>query len=161
MKKSRRLLAAAAATVGLVAFAGQAQAAPPQAGSFEMPLPGTTISVPEPPAAGPDNGYCEFPVLVHITTNAQTTPPSSETHFAGFGSATVTRLDTNKTLKFNTSGPGTIIVAEDGSFTIDAGGPNLLWTTVHNSLPGVPQLNYTKGHVQVEVGADQSPTSSS
>jgi hypothetical protein len=67
----------------------------------------------------------------------------------------VTLLDTGKTLKFNISGPGTVIVADDGSFTIDAGGPNLLWTTVHNSLPGVPQLNYTTGHVQVEVGADQ------
>jgi hypothetical protein len=120
-----------------------------------MPLPGTTISVPDLPAAGPENGYCQFPVLVKATTNSQPAPPSSATHFAGGASATVTRLDTGKTIKFNISGPGTVIFADDGSFTIDAGGPNLLWTTVKNSLPGVPKLNYTTGHVHVEVGADQ------
>ena len=32
-----------------------------------------------------------------------------------------------------------------------AGGPNLLYTTVANSYPGVPQLSYTTGRVQFTV----------
>jgi hypothetical protein len=165
MKKTRTLLAAAAAIAGLFAFAGPAQAAPPQAQPFTMPLPGTITSVPELPAAGLADGYCSFPVLVEAVTNQHakdTTGPTgpTATHFAGFGSATVTRLDTGKTLKFNISGPGTLTNNGIPPFTLDLAGPNLLWTTVENSQPaGVPQLAYTTGHVQVSVDENGQTTS--
>ena len=63
---------------------------------------------------------------------------------------------TGKTLNFRISGPGTFTDLDGvagGAFTLDLGGANLLWTTVDNSYPGVPQLAYTTGHVQVGVEA--------
>jgi hypothetical protein len=81
-------------------------------------------------------------------------PGSTATHFTGFASATVTNLATNKTLKFNVSGPGTFTDLDSlpgGAFTLDVMGHNLLWTTVANSFPGVPQLAYSTGHVQASV----------
>ena len=59
MKKTRTLLAAAAAVAGrTVAFAGPAQAVPPQAVAFEVDLPGTSD-----PDVG-DVSYCSFPVHI-------------------------------------------------------------------------------------------------
>ena len=63
---------------------------------------------------------------------------------------------TGKTLNFRISGPGTFTDLDGvagGAFMLDLGGANLLWTTVDNSYPGVPQLAYTTGHVQVGVEA--------
>jgi hypothetical protein len=184
MKKSRTLLAGVAAIAGLVAFAAPAQAAPPQATpqdpvylagqkeDYKGPLP----IVPSPPkpnvdlkAAG-DDGYCDFPVKIvqaAIKLPVQTPGPvegSTVYTFTGFGSATVTNMNTNKTLTFNISGPGSVTVFNDNSFKIDAHGPNLLYTTVANSYqpkPGeseVPQLAYTTGHVKVSVAGDGTTT---
>jgi hypothetical protein len=165
MKKTRMLLAAAAALAGLVVFAGPAQAVPPQAQPGEpIVLPGTTISVPGVPAAG-DDGYCSFPVRIvqaAIKAPVETPGPDGSTVFTfrGFGTATVTNLATGKTLKFNISGPGSVTSFPDNSFTIDASGPNLLYTTVENSQPaGVLQLAYTTGHVQVSVDENGQTTS--
>jgi hypothetical protein len=36
-----------------------------------------------------------------------------------------------------------------------AEGSNLLWTTVANSYPGVPQLAYSTGHVEFTVLVDK------
>jgi hypothetical protein len=77
--------------------------------------------------------------------------------FRGFGSATVTNMNTNKTLTFNISGPGSVTISPNvppdpgNAFAIDAHGPNLLYTTAANSFPDVPQLAYTTGHVKVHV----------
>jgi hypothetical protein len=71
----------------------------------------------------------------------------------------VTNTDTDETLKFNISGPGTVTNNNLPPFTIDAHGPNLLWTTVANSFEDVPQLAYTTGHVQVTVDASGQTTS--
>jgi hypothetical protein len=151
MKKTRTLLAAAAAIAGLVALAGPAQAVPPQAQHTLIPLDGTNT-------AGV-NGYCAFPVEIDYLSNQKgkdtSGPPgSTATHFTGFASATVTNLATNKTLTFNVSGPGTFTDLDSlpgGAFTLDVMGHNLLWTTVANSFPGVPQLAFSTGHVQVSV----------
>jgi poly(3-hydroxybutyrate) depolymerase len=70
MKKTRTLLAAAAAIAGLVALPGAAQAAPPQAQTFTIDLPGTND-----PDVG-DNGFCPFPVQIVAVTN-QLTPITS------------------------------------------------------------------------------------
>jgi hypothetical protein len=178
MKKSRTLLAAVAAVAGLVAFAAPAQAAPPQAtpqdpvylagqtDDYIGPLP-LDPSPPEPnvdlKAVG-DDGYCDFPVKVvqaAIKAPVTTELPDGSTvvTFRGFGSATVTNMNSGKTLTFNISGPGSVTIfpnvppATGNAFEIDAKGPNLLYTTVANSFPGVPQLAYTTGHVRVHVEA--------
>jgi hypothetical protein len=160
MKKKRMLLAAAAATVGFVAFAGPAQAAPPQAAQGSIDLAADTADT---------DGYCAFPVHIDYLSNQrvkETTGPNGETvqHFTGWALAIVTNTDTGKTLKFKVSGPGTVTTFPDevegsDAFTLDVAGANLLWTTVDNSYPGVPQLAYTTGHVQVEVAAGGNTTS--
>ena len=153
MKKTRTLLAAAAAIAGLVALPGAAQAAPPQAQTFTIDLPGTNE-----PGVG-DNGFCPFPVQIVAVTNQLTPHDKPVNNLTGFGSATVRNTVTDETLKFNISGPGTVTNNNVPPFTIDAHGPNLLWTTVDNSFPGVPQLAYTTGHVQVTVDASGQTTS--
>jgi hypothetical protein len=144
------LLAAAAAVAGLVAVAGPAQAAPPvlQSSSYDLPAATPTDT----------SGYCLFPVHIDIVAHQkfqETKLPDGTviTHITGYSSATVTRTDTTpvKSLTYKISGPGTLTVFPDDSFTIDAGGQNLLWTTVANSFTGVPQVSYTTGHVQVAV----------
>jgi hypothetical protein len=151
MKKTRTLLAAAAAIAGLVALPGTAQAAPPQAQTFTIPLEGTDT-------AG-DNGFCAFPVVIVATTNQLTPHDKPVNNLTGFGSATVTNTVTGETLTFNISGPGTVTNNNVPPFTIKAHGPNLLWTTVANSFDDVPQLAYTTGHVQVKVDASGQTTS--
>jgi hypothetical protein len=175
MKKTRMVLAAAATVAGLVAAAGPAQAVPPQAGQTTIYFEGRSIPyagdqdqlVPPPPkgqnlevAAGV-NGYCEFPVKIDYISNQlerRSTTNSDGVKFTritGWATATVTNLNSGKTLNFKVSGPGLVTAYPDGAFNLDLGGANLLWTTVKNSLTGVPQLNYTTGHVIVKVGADQ------
>jgi hypothetical protein len=153
MKKTRTLLAAAAAIAGLVALAGPAEAVPPQARTEHVDLPAKTLDT---------DGFCPFPVHIDIVTNQPiiNPPPAGPAvqHITGFASATVTNEVTHKTLKFNISGPGTITFLPGGAFALDVAGPNLLYTTVNNSFPGVPQLAYTTGHVQVEVAANQKTT---
>lgn len=76
---------------------------------------------------------------------------ATESRFTGHAEAIATNDKTGKSITYNISGPGTLTVLTDGSFTIDAAGPNLLYTTVENSAPGVPQLAYTTGRVQLAV----------
>jgi hypothetical protein len=121
--------------------------------SFTMPLPGTND-------VG-DAGYCPFSVTVQVFSdqNVTNTPlPNGglEQRFTGHAKAIVTRDDDpRKSITYNISGPGTqtfTTAARDASFTIDAAGPNLLWTTRGNSAPaGVLQLAYTTGRVQLAV----------
>jgi hypothetical protein len=148
MKAPHTLMIAAATTAMLFGLAGPAQAAPPPTQSFTLNLPGTD-------SAG-NNGFCTFPVRIdevsHQRDNKSTGPNGATVdHFTGNATATVTNTTTGKKLSYNISGPGTVTSYPDGSFTIDAAGPNLLWTTVANSYPGVPQIAYTHGHVQVSV----------
>jgi hypothetical protein len=98
-----------------------------------------------------ENGYCKFPVHILGSSDQLFHEGSNGNQGTGFISVTVTNETTGKTLKFNISGPGTVTGPGNGTFEIDAKGPNLLWTTVVNSFPGVPQLAYTTGHVQVTV----------
>ena len=159
MRKTRRLLAAAAAIAGLVALPGPAQAVPPQAVPFRLPLAGTEISVPDLPAVGPNDGVCRFPVVIDYLTNQLT--PRPHNRFTGYLSATVTRLDTGKTLTFNASGPGAFTNNGIPPFSLNGSGPWLTYTQVKN-LPDdveVPPLAYTKGHLQYSVDANGKTTS--
>jgi hypothetical protein len=146
----KRTLMVAATVAALVGTASPAVAAPPITGTDTERLPGTS----EVGSAG----FCEFPVLIEIVSHQKVQgsegPDGSEVlHITGYSAAVVTNLDSGEKLSYSISGPGTLVLYPDGSFTIDASGQNLLWTTVANSAEGVPQIAYTNGHVQVSVDA--------
>ena len=124
MKKTRMLVAAVAAVAGLVAFAGPAQADPPNA------VPGTSFPDPLPASINPNgsnnpDGFCPFPVHVDYLSNQiahrSTTNPdgSTSTRFTGWATAIVTNLTTKKALKFKVSGPGTFTSFPDGAFNLN------------------------------------------
>jgi hypothetical protein len=101
-----------------------------------------------------------FPVTIQYFSNQkgpQTTLPNGaeEFRFTGHAKAIVTNDNTGESITYNVSGPGTqtffSFPRTDVDFTIDAAGPNLLWTTRGNSFPGVPQIAYTTGRVRVAV----------
>ena len=149
----RAAFAVVLATVAALAFAATARADDPR-----VPLTAPTVTL---------SGYCEgFDVSVEFTRYKQyiirqsTTPDGTTTlQIAGNAKATVTNLSTGESVSYNVSGPGTIVIHPDGSFTIDAAGPNLLWTLPENSQPGVPTISYTTGHVTVAVDASGKTTS--
>lgn len=146
MRLPRMSVAVATAVLGTFALVGTAHAAEP----VTIPLPGTDT-------AG-SAGYCSFPVTVVYTSDQQLRPgPNGLT--TGHATATVTNDTTGKTLTYNVSGPGKVTNNPDGSFAVVAGGPNLLWTTVANSYPGVPQLAYSTGRVQFSVASSGKTTS--
>jgi hypothetical protein len=91
----------------------------------------------------------------------QTTAPDGTTtlKITGNAQATVTNTDTGKSVSYNISGPGTIVIYPSNAFSIDAAGPNLLWTLPENSFPGVPTISYTTGHVTVQVDESGRTTS--
>jgi hypothetical protein len=87
--------------------------------------------------------------IIHQTTASDGTATLDIT---GRLRATVENLETHKKASYNISGPGTVVLYPDGNVkSIDAHGPNLLWTTRLNSFPGVPFISYTTGHVTVQV----------
>jgi hypothetical protein len=148
----------------VIAAAGPAQAGPlPTEPSFTMPLVGTD-------KAGED-GYCPFPVTVQVFNGQKFTETplpngGAEQRFTGHAKAIVTRDDDpSKSITYNISGPGTqtfLTAARNASFTIDAAGPNLLWTTVENSQPaGVLPLAYTTGRVRLAVDENGNTTATS
>jgi hypothetical protein len=80
---------------------------------------------------------------------------------AGVAKATVTNQTTGESVSYNISGPGTVVINPDGSFSIDAAGPNLLWTEQRflANFAGVPAISYTTGHVTLFVDASGQTTS--
>jgi hypothetical protein len=79
---------------------------------------------------------------------------------AGVAKAAVTNQTTLESVSYNISGPGTIVINPDGSFSIDAAGPNLLWTEQRNlaNFAEVPAISYTTGHVTLSVDASGQTT---
>lgn len=113
-------------------------------------------------------GYCTgFTAVVMFTELNQyiiqeTTDPETGAlilKITGHAQATVTNQSTGASVTYNISGPGTVVINPDGSFSVDAAGPNLLWTTPENSFPGVPTISYTTGHVTFDVDASGQTTS--
>ena len=120
------------------------------------------------PTVLPQGEYCDdFTAVVSFTklnqyTIHDTTDPVTgvETlRITGNAQATVTNQSTSESVRYNISGPATVVINPDGSFSADAGGPNLLWTTQDNSFPGVPTISYTTGHVTFAVDASGQTTS--
>ena len=157
MKTTRTLLTIATAAVGLIVAGAPAQADP-------LPMEPQTIELPGTDTAG-DAGFCPFPVTIDFFSGqrvTETTLPNGATkfRFTGHAEAIVTNDVTDESITYNVSGPGTQTVFPDGSFTIDAAGPNLFWTSVENSEPaGVLQLAYTTGRVRLAVDENGQTTS--
>jgi hypothetical protein len=141
---------------GLLLASQPASATPPNAATGSFDLPGIDT-------AGSD-GFCPFAVTVSYINNEQITeqvlPDGTKIDtYRGTAFATITNDKTGKSVTYTISGPGTYTYPPDNSFMLDAAGPNLLWTTVADSYPGVPQLNFTRGHVKVEVNSTGLTTS--
>jgi hypothetical protein len=110
-------------------------------------------------------GYCEdFNVamtftdanqyIIHETISDGTTTLD----ITGRARVTLTNVSTGTAVSYNISGPGTIVFYSDGSFSVDAHGPNLFWTLPVNSFPGVPTISYTTGDVAFQVNASDNTT---
>src|SRR3954447_4178689 len=117
MKKFLAVLACVIA----VAFigAGSVAADPPQPAPPQQPLllPGTD-------KAGVD-GYCRFGVRLTVVVNDEhvriTKQPNGDTveTYQGHLVATVQNVNTGKTLKYNSSGPGVVTTHPNGSYTVN------------------------------------------
>jgi hypothetical protein len=153
MKRAARgSLAVAVILLGLLS------ATPAGASDPRIPLP-----TPEPIVL---EGYCSgFTVVVTYTQMNeyiihQTTAPDGTTTLmiTGYAQATVTNQATGESVTYTISGPGTVVIYPSGAFSIDAHGPNLLWTLPQYSFEGVPTISYTTGHVTVQVAASGQTT---
>src|SRR5512132_54189 len=150
----RAVLVAVVSSLAMLALAAPANAEDPRE---ELPTPEPIVL----------EGYCPgFTAVVTYTAFNQyiisTTTASDGTttlKITGHAQVTVTNQTTGKSVSYNISGPGTIVIYPDGAFSIDAAGPNLLWTLPENSFPGVPTISYTTGHVTVFVDASGQTTS--
>ena len=144
-----------------VSLVGLLLAAPAGAQRPHVPLP-----TPDPLVL---EGYCDgFTAVIAVTKMnqhiiRQTIAPDGTTtlKITGHAQATVTNQTTGESVTYNISGPGTIVIYPNGAFSIDAAGPNLLWTAPENlaNFPDVPTISYTTGHVTVEVDAFGQTTS--
>jgi hypothetical protein len=147
------LLAVALSLTGLL------MATPAGASDPRLPLP-----TPEPLEL---TGYCTGFTAV-ITWTAfnqyiiqQTTSPDGTTtlQITGHAQVTVTNQTTGESVSYNVSGPGTAVFYPDGTFSVDAAGPNLFWTLPQFSYQGVPAISYTTGHVTFTVDDSGQTTS--
>lgn len=153
----RAVLAAALASLAAVALVAPAAA---------EASPRVAIPTPDPVVL---EGYCAgFTAVITFTKYnqyiiRQTEAPDGTItlKIAGHARASVTNQTTGESVSYNISGPGTIVINPDGSFSIDAAGPNLLYTDPANlvNFPDVPAISYTTGHVTVEVDASGQTTS--
>ena len=110
----------------------------------------------------PATDYCtNFDVLwewvdtnQYVISSSTTADDVTTLRVTGHASVRLTNLANGKTVSYNVSGPGTLTINPDFSFSVAAGGPNLLYTTKASSFPGVPPLSYTTGRVTFSVDAD-------
>jgi len=154
--RSRNLHATVALLLALLFCAAPARAADPR-----VPLTAEPVLLP----AGE---FCTgFDVLVtfedfnqYIIHSTTASDGTITLQITGRARATVTNLTTDKSVSYNISGPGTVVLYPN--FTIKSGdlaGPNLLFTSQANSFPGVPTISYTTGHVTFEVDPSGLTTS--
>jgi hypothetical protein len=159
MNRVVRCLIAAPAVLITLLFAGPALAAEPR-----IPIP-----TPEPVVLPAEGGeFCEgfTAVITFQDFNqyiiSQTTDPETGAtilHITGRARATVTNQATGESVSYNISGPGTLVLNPDGSFSGDLAGPNLLWTARSDleRFPEVPTISYTTGHVTFVAEFVQTP----
>jgi hypothetical protein len=126
LKEALRVLAAAAAGLTCLLVTGHpALAADPR----------IALGTPSPLLL---EGYCTdptFDVLLTYTDANQyivrrtVAADGTETwRVTGKAKVTLTNTTSDESVSYNLSGPGTIVFYPDGSFSVDAGGPNLFYT---------------------------------
>jgi hypothetical protein len=157
-RSSRKLRAAAA-----LLLTGLLSPAPALAADPRLP-----IATPD-PVVLPAGEFCEdFTAVVTFDDFNQyiihsTTAPSGTVtlQITGRARATVTNEVTGRSVSYNISGPGTLVLNPNGSFSGDLAGPNLLYTARENlaNFPEVPTISYTTGHVTFAVDASGQTTS--
>ena len=139
------------AAAGLLAVAvfltGLLVAAPASAVDPRIPITQEPQLLPE---RNGGSGYCEgfaveitYPEFNQYIIHQTITPDGTTTlQIAGHAQATATNLETSESVTYNISGPGTVVFYPDGAFSIDARGPNLLWTEPKNlaKFPDVRRL---------------------
>jgi hypothetical protein len=144
------LLAATVCLAGLLLAAPADEKPPP------VPLPAQgTIDL---------TGYCgedfgedcgpvvTFSEATQSIIQETTSPDGTITQrIAGHATATVTNLCSGESVTYNTSGPATVVISPNGTVSVDAAGPNLLWTLPELSFSGVPTISYTTGRVTFTV----------
>jgi hypothetical protein len=147
--------AAAGLLAAVVCLAGLLVAAPAGAQPPPVPITPEPVSLPAP-------DFCDFdveitfPVFNQRIIQETISPDGTKTQrIAGYATATVTNLEADKSVTYNISGPGTVVIYPSGAFSLDLAGPNLLYTASGNlaKFPEVPTISYTTGHVIVEVDA--------
>jgi hypothetical protein len=157
--RSRKLRAAAA-----LLLTGLLSPAPALAADPRLPIP-----TPD-PVVLPAGEFCEdFTAVVTFADDfnqyiihSTIAPNGTVTlQITGRARATVTNEVTGRSVSYNISGPGTLVLNPDGSFSGDLAGPNLLYTARKNlaSFPEVPTISYTTGHVTFAVDASGQTTS--
>jgi hypothetical protein len=159
MRMKRAVRGIIAAPLVLIGLVSAAPADPQRPHPPYNPGPNPTVL--------PQGEYCDdFTAIVTFTELNQyivrSTTASDGTvtwRITGHAQATVTNQSTGESVTYNISGPATVVINPDGSFSANAGGPNLLWTTQDNSYPGVPPISYTTGHVTFAVNASGQTTS--
>jgi len=85
-------------------------------------------------------GVCAFPVGIEVTTNKEfiTTFSDGRQLITGAFKVRVTNLDSDESLDLNISGPGVITENSDGSVTLEAHGPWMIWFFPGDLGPGSP-----------------------
>jgi hypothetical protein len=134
LRLARRFLVKRLVVVSLVALASLALA--PSALSNPPTIVRTPIDV-----TLFDDVDCGFPVQIHLVGTELDVLRGDDRLFAAFPNtrATLTNLDTGRTLTVSTAGPGRITVGADGSITFVGTGPELFFFLFHGN-PGITLL---------------------
>jgi hypothetical protein len=151
----RCLIAGPAVLLGLLS-AGPALAADPR-----IPLTADPVTLPAGEFCQGFNVLVTFVDFNQYIIHSSTAPDGTTTlQITGRARATVTNLATGKSVSFNISGPGTVVLFANGNIKSgNLAGPNLLYTSLTNSFPGVPTISYTTGHVTFTVDESGKTTS--
>jgi hypothetical protein len=125
------LAAAVLAIAGGAIFAPSALSDPPTIQTF--PITATFF----------DTTDCAFPVQIDIVgTDLEITSAAGDRIFDAFPNsrATLTNLDTGRSITVSIAGPGHTILGADGSFTLIGTGPTLFWLAPR-LFPGITLFN--------------------
>jgi hypothetical protein len=141
---------------------GVLSAAPALADDPRIPLTAVPVTLPAGQYCQGFDAVITFPDFNQYIVRSTTAPDGTVTQkITGHARATVTNQVSGDSVSFNISGPGTLVIHPDGSFSGDVAGPNLLWTARQNlaNFPNVPTISYTRGHLIFEVDASGQTTS--
>jgi hypothetical protein len=101
---------------------------------------------------------CSFEVDLHVIQNNEYITTFSDGHFIVTGTLMVrlTNLsDPTNSIVFNIPGPGIFTPGDDGSLTLQAVGPWLIWFTADQRYPGSPAIFvFSRGRSTITFNAD-------